>query len=383
MDTHWHRVHKVGMANNLRIMLVVNEYPPQKIAGTAMATQALAGALVKRGHNVHVVVTTACPIDYQEEKQQGLRVSWLSDRPIKGIGIVWRLWHLWQTARKWKPELLQGQAVSCGFLSAIVARLLGVPSITYAQGYDVYQASRWQRLTEVRWGCEWATRLLAVTQHLSSSIGDFSGRKDTLIFPHGFYPISQTPEQLQFRSRLGIKDSDRIVLNVARLESFKGIDSLLTAWSKVTVCSPDAHLLLAGEGSLRKELEAQALELGINDSVKFLGRLSPEEVAGCMAAADLFVLPSLSEPFGIVLLEAMSQGLPVIASRVDGIPEVVPEHGDVCLIEPGNTDVLAIQLQKCLETPLSYSKKNYEWAMRFSWDRLVLRFEALYMELIR
>jgi glycosyltransferase involved in cell wall biosynthesis len=364
-------------------MLVVNEYPPQKIAGTAMATKALATSLVKRGHDVHVVVTTACPTSYQQENLQGLTISWLPDRPFKGSGIAWRLWHLWRIAQKWKPELLQGQAVSCGFLTAIVARLLGVPSITYAQGYDVYQASAWQKLTEVRWGCSCATRLLAVTQHLSSKIKVFSDREDTLIFPHGFYPINQIPEQSLLREKLGFKDSDRIVLNVARLESFKGIDLLLTAWSKVAACSSDVQLLLVGEGSLRERLEQQVMELGMNHSVKFLGRLSPEEVAGCMAAADLFVLPSLSEPFGIVLLEAMSQGLPVIASRVDGIPEVVPEHGDVCLIEAGDADALAMQLKKSLETPLSYSKKNYEWAMRFSWDRLVLRFEALYMELIR
>jgi glycosyltransferase involved in cell wall biosynthesis len=348
-----------------------------------MATRALATSLVKRGHDVHVVVTTTCPVIYQQENLKGLSVSWLPDRPFKGSGIAWRLWHLWRIAQKWKPELLQGQAVSCGFLSTVVARPLGVPSITYAQGYDVYQASAWQKLTEVRWGCSCATRLLAVTQHLSSKIKVFSDREDTLIFPHGFYPINQISEQSLLREKLGFKDSDRIVLNVARLESFKGIDLLLTAWSKVTACSSDVQLLLVGEGSLRERLEQQVMELGMNHSVKFLGRLSPEEVAGCMAAADLFVLPSLSEPFGIVLLEAMSQGLPVIASRVDGIPEVVPEHGDVSLIEAGDTDALAIELKKSLEAPASYSKKNYEWAMRFSWERLVLRFEALYMELIR
>jgi len=125
------------------------------------------------------------------------------------------------------------------------------------------------------------------------------------------------------------------------------------------------------------------LELGMGHSVSFLGRLSPQEVAECMAAADLFVLPSFSEPFGIVLLEAMSQGRAIVASRVDGIPEVVPDDGDAWLVEAGDADALSIQLNHFLDAPVSYSEKNREWAMQFSWDRLVLRFEALYRELVR
>ncbi|MCK4823902.1 glycosyltransferase family 4 protein, partial [bacterium] len=148
--------------------------------------------------------------------------------------------------------------------------------------------------------------------------------------------------------------------------------------SAILVDFPRAQLWLVGEGSKREALERQALVLGVSDSIRCWGRLTPQEVAAIMSVADLFVLPSRSEAFGIVLLEAMAQGLPVIAAKVNGIPEVIPPSGDVYLVTPEDCSALSASIVKGLRHFRRPSEKNRAWAKTFVWDQLVYRFEHFY-----
>ncbi|MBA3884874.1 MAG: glycosyltransferase family 4 protein [Acidobacteria bacterium] len=115
------------------------------------------------------------------------------------------------------------------------------------------------------------------------------------------------------------------ILAVGRLHPVKGHDVLLRAFALLAGAHPHARLVLVGDGGFRHTLEVLTAELGITGRVEFAGQLGPEAVRARMAAARCFVLPSRSEGLPLALLEAMAAGLPVVATRVGGVPEVVDE----------------------------------------------------------
>jgi len=368
------------VARPMRIMLVVNEYPPQKVAGTAIATQALAQMLSRRGYAVHVVVTTPCR---SVDGVESLCVSSIPDRPFKGVGIFWRLWHVWRFVRRWQPDILQGQSVSCGLLTAVVGKLLNIPNITYAQGQDVYQSTVLQKLTEIRIACRWATVVATVTRQLSLRVESIKASDKASVIPHGFTRMSVPHSRDDFRREKGIAGRQKVVLNVGRLEPIKGQDILLAAWPIVLKQEPDTVLWLVGDGSMREQLAQQVSLLDVDASVKFFGAAEAVAVAAYMSSSDVFVLPSRSEAFGIVLLEAMDRGLPVVATKVGGVPEVLPEHGAISLVAPGDAVELASAIVRQLQCSQYPVKANREWATDFVWEKNVLRFEKIYREIVR
>jgi len=344
----------------------------------------MAEQLSARGHQVLVVVTTDCP----ESKRHLIPVSdyqllWLKPRPFRGVGMLWRMSQVYQVARRFRPEIIQGQAVSCGLIAAVAGRLLKVPSICYAQGYDVYEASAWQQRTEIRWGCLWPDKLLAVSRHLAGRIQDITGASQVALMPHAFVLPEPELEREAVRQRFALARDERMVFCVGRLEQFKGHDVLLQALPGVVAAHPEASLWIAGSGSQLDELKRQAKRLGIASSVSFVGHLSADDVHAMMGAADLFVLPSRTEPFGIVLLEAMAHGLPVVASNVGGIPEVVPVDGDVQLVPIDDVEALEQAMVRALDVDFAASSRNRQHAMEFEWKRQVVRFESIYLDLLR
>jgi len=366
----------------MRIMLIVNEFPPEKIAGTGMATEALATHLAARGHQVLVVVTTPCPQNMQNKIEPAdYTLLWMKPCSLRGTGILWRIWQAWPIARAFQPQVIQGQAVSCGLIAAVVGRLLHVPSICYAQGYDVYEASPCQQRTEIRWGCLWPDRLLAVTRHLAERIQDITGATQVELMPHAFVLPDPIPERATARRKLNLPHNQRMVFCVGRLETFKGHDVLLRAWQDVLRQHPEASLRIAGTGSQLDKLQQQSRMLGIDQSVHFIGHLPANEVHQWMAAADLFVLPSRSEPFGIVLLEAMAHGLPIVASDVGGIPEVAPAAGDIRLVPVDDVEALKMAILDMFSRGCTVSDTNRQHAMQFEWNLQVARFESIYEQL--
>jgi glycosyltransferase involved in cell wall biosynthesis len=139
------------------------------------------------------------------------------------------------------------------------------------------------------------------------------------------------------RSSLGIDDGSFVFCCVARLRAIKNHKALLSAFARVRQ-QADAHLLLAGDGELRGELEGLARDLKIARQTHFLGER--DDVASVLATSDAFVLSSFSEGTPFSLLEAMAAGLPVIATAVGGIPEIVRDGTEGLLVPPGSVDAL-------------------------------------------
>ncbi|MBK0404497.1 glycosyltransferase [Adhaeribacter sp. BT258] len=173
----------------------------------------------------------------------------------------------------------------------------------------------------------------------------------------------------------------RQLLNVAILnDRAKNQSGLIKAFHKLLPEFPDLELRIIGFGPSEKALKNLAQELGLlNKTVFFEGKKEAAEVAAFMRRADVFVLPSFYETFGVVLIEALASGTPVIASKVGGVPEVFgKEHG--ILIEPGNEDELLTALRFVLQNPEAFPKGELrEFAEKYySFEAVGKQFAALY-----
>ncbi|CAG1022850.1 partial GDP-mannose-dependent alpha-(1-6)-phosphatidylinositol monomannoside mannosyltransferase, partial [Methylococcales bacterium] len=172
------------------------------------------------------------------------------------------------------------------------------------------------------------------------------------------------------------------ILNVGTFEPKKGQDLLIQAFREISNCYPEHKLVLIGRnGPVSDNLSHLAEALGLKDRVVFIKDLPHAKIAPYFDAAKIFVLSSRVEPFGIVVLEAGSFGLPVIASRVGGVPEILTSPNLGALVEPDDPSMLALAMLKVLRDP--------EWARgigenlrrhvfsNFSWHKAAEKYMAL------
>lgn len=146
------------------------------------------------------------------------------------------------------------------------------------------------------------------------------------------------------------------ILSVARMYPRKRLEDLLTASVRLRERLPGVQVRIVGSGSEQPQLLRLEAELGLHDTVHFLGEVSRSRLAEEYANADCFCLPSVQEGFGIVFLEAMAAGLPVVACRTAAVPEVVPDGVGGILVEPRRPD----QLAEALEEMLTDSRRRKE-----------------------
>lgn len=143
----------------------------------------------------------------------------------------------------------------------------------------------------------------------------------------------------------------RDIVFVGRLAAVKGVRVLLEAFAQVRPDQPDARLVLVGDGAERTDIEAHARALGCAEAVRFTGYLSQDEVADELSRADIFALPSFAEGVPVVLMEAMASHLPVLATRIAGIPELVQDGESGFVVPPGDVAAFAAALSALLADP--------------------------------
>jgi phosphatidylinositol alpha-1,6-mannosyltransferase len=144
------------------------------------------------------------------------------------------------------------------------------------------------------------------------------------------------------------------VLIVGRMwaeERGKGHDQLIAAWPAVRAAIPDAVLWIVGDGDDRKRIMARARMLGVDDSVRFFGRLSDAELGSLYRRASLFAMPSRQEGFGLVYLEAMLNGLPCLGSTADAAGQVIVDGKTGILVPYGDVDSIATGVKSILSKP--------------------------------
>jgi glycosyltransferase involved in cell wall biosynthesis/peptidoglycan/xylan/chitin deacetylase (PgdA/CDA1 family) len=173
----------------------------------------------------------------------------------------------------------------------------------------------------------------------------------------------------------------RQIAMVACLREEKRIDVLIGAAPQILARFPDARFVIAGDGTCRESLVALAGQLGVADRISFLGHR--DDVPAILAQADMFVLPSRSEALPNSVIEAMVSGLPVVASDVGGIPELVDDGKTGYLVPPGDPQALAAALGRLLEDPQRAAELGRAGRIKieqnFSFDRMVDQIETLYL----
>jgi glycogen(starch) synthase len=168
------------------------------------------------------------------------------------------------------------------------------------------------------------------------------------------------------------------VFAYGRLVPQKGFGNLLRAWKLVDV--QGTKLMIAGDGPDLQVLMDLADELQIQNTVEFLGRLNRKDVANRLRYASAFVLPSIHEPFGLVILEAMAARVPVIATKVGGVPEFVVDGRTGTLVEHGDIEGLAVAIRRHLEQTISQYQLSsaYETACKYEWNSVINDYLLLY-----
>lgn len=236
--------------------------------------------------------------------------------------------------RQQQVALIHAHEFRANVFGTIVAKLCGIPLVGTVHGKNYYP-DHVKRRVAYRWVSK-AARMVAVSEDLRRFLSNQVGvRGDRIVRIYNgvdMPPRRSSGQVARFRSDLGIDPSEFALGIVGSLYPVKGHTYLLQAVRSVLKVHPKTKLLVVGQGDLEVCLKRQAVELGIDHAVSFLGLRN--DVPNVLAALDLFVLPSLSEGLSVALLEAMSAAVPVIASRVGGNPEIVQDGLTGLLVTP-------------------------------------------------
>lgn len=224
-----------------------------------------------------------------------------------------------------------------------------------------------------------ADRLIRVNRRDRSKLEAYND--DVVHVPNGY--DTDTFERIpteEARDRLGV-DADRpVVFALGTLKPRKGFQHLMYAMTKVHEAEPDARLVVGGQGKMHDELESLARELDIDDRTDLLGYVESETLNDWMNAADLFVLPSYSESFGVVQLEAMACGTPVVATKNGGSEEVVTSDDYGLLVEgPESHDELADAIVEALHREWDHETIE-TYANELTWENVCEEIADLYVE---
>lgn len=260
------------------------------------------------------------------------------------------------------------------------------PMVTTFYGIEL----RWvqSRLPFLRWLVRWAAR----SSSQAVAISTYTARELRRFVDVPIEVIPYTAELAPPATTVRARDGERSILFVGRLIERKGVAHLIRALGAVRRSVP-ARLVVVGDGPERDTLQRLAAATGVAAHVDFRGRVSDEELRRAYASADVFVLPSVldqrqdTEGLGVVLLEAMNYRVPVIASNIGGITDIVKHEKTGLLVPAGDEGALAKALTELLGDP-ALRRSLGEGGARllnetFSWEAIVRRWEEVYARVQR
>ncbi len=387
------------------VLIVTWEYPPLIEGGLARHVRKLSEALVRRGAEVHVL-TRGGDQETVEETVAGVQihriveperptdlaefVTWVermnSDMLALGVDL----------GDRFDFDLVHGHdwlvASACDHL----ARRYGCPLITTIHATEYGRHQGWvdkHPQSHIHGVEKWITnrseKVITCSDFMREQVEDIfavEAGKVTVI-PNGIdpedLPREDPAELLRLRSEFA-DPGQNLILLIGRLVYEKGFQLALEAMPKVIEAVPDTRFLVAGSGTHEAELHRLAEDLGLMDHGTFLGWIGDDVLHSLYRIADLTVVPSIYEPFGLVALEAMASECPVIAADTGGLREVVPVEGAGLRFRPKDPEDLAeaaIQVLSSDDLRNRMVAEGLEHIRRFDWDDVAARTLVLYEEL--
>ncbi|MFC2021451.1 glycosyltransferase family 4 protein [Chloroflexota bacterium] len=389
----------------MKIAFITFEYPPFVHGGAGVYADNLTRELAKLGHEIHVITTRVAGSD-KESNVDGLFIHRLRfiNKPFLSTASFWFF------LRKEFPaivrqvggfDIVHGNGVSDFSLGQKEVSSVRVSTVHHLSQTTIkaLKMGLLHRIRNIRGEVgivpfmqpiyiRRADRIIAVSQFTRQNIIDIFGISEskTEVIHHGVHPgdfIHPEESMANLRNTLGIK-SLPMILFVGRLSPRKGTDVLLKAMPHV-LREMEVKLVLAGSGN-QQDYQQLARTLGISDKLSFLGRVPGDTLRLLYSSCDLFVLPSRLEGLGIVILEAMAAGKPIVATNVGGIPELIESGQNGILVEADEEEKLASAIIKVLSDnslARAIGENNKKEAREcYSWEVAARKTESLYNDLV-
>jgi len=260
-----------------------------------------------------------------------------------------------------------------GFAAVLLGRLYGLPVFVKTHGSDIHGIQSGLPTLLTAWGLKKARKVFSVSRDLKNRAVKMGVDKDRIITVYNgvdrtvFYPQNK----IEARQKFDIPPDMTVMLFVGNLETVKGPDVLIDAFHIMKSSITNCRLYLTGAGSLLKHLKEKCRAHGLGKSVIFSGPVDHKTMGSWMNTADLLVVPSRNEGVPNVILEAMACQIPVVATRVGGIPEVVVENETGLLVEAERPDQLGRVIKDALGREWNKDKilrhsKEYTWESNIS-----------------
>ena len=315
-------------------------------------------------------------------------------REVAPLADLTALAELVRLIRRERPAIVHTHTSKAGFIGRLAAVIARAPAVIHQPHGHIFYGYYSPRRTAVftaleRQAARWTDRIITLTdrgaqEHLARGIG----RAEQYVAVPSGVPTAElraaAPPRGEARARLGLDPDAFIVVGLGRLVAIKGFDLLARALPAVVAQIPSARVLLVGDGAERAHLGAIAASMGVAERLRMTGETT--DVASYLAAADVVAVPSRNEGMGRVIVEAMALGLPVVATAVGGIPDVVTDGECGRLVGPEDVDALAAALIELGRDP-ALRRKLGEAAVRraeaFSTAVASEKLLAVYATLVR
>ena len=282
-------------------------------------------------------------------------------------------------------DFIHAHFLNCGFAGSNLKRIYNKPLIVTTHGGDFYDLpfkdSRYNAVA--RFVLNSADQVITVSKWYQEKLLSLGANANKLcVIPNGYNPNLFKPMSLSEARRLvGLPADKKVLLSVGNLVDVKGHSFLLDAMTSVSKQQSDILLVIIGSGPLSESLRRKTRKLELEKNVMFVGGKKHIEIPIWMNASDVFIMPSLKESFGVVLIESLACGKPVVGTRVGGIPEIISQDNVGIKVEPANPSCLADGILSALNKRWSQSE-ILNFASQYSWNKIINKILAVYRKVI-
>lgn len=312
-------------------------------------------------------------------------------RSLNPLRDLRTLWQLWRVIRREKPDVVHTHTAKAGFVGRWAAKLAGVPVIVHTFHGHVFEGYFGPRKTQLFIWLEQVTSrisdsILTLTEGLRRELADkyrVARAERITVLPLGLdlQPFADTPRKAGvFRQAWNIPLDAPLVGISGRFVSVKNHALFLDAAAQIHAQRPDVRFVMIGDGELRSEIEAQIDRLGLRDVVIITGW--QRDLTTAYADMDVFVISSVNEGTPVTIIEALSAGCPVVATRVGGLADLLEGGRFGTLTPSGDVDALAAGILATLDAPPDTSDAQQAMLNRYGIDRLVSDLRSLYRALL-